>query len=454
MSNAATPMLLCVLLGLTALGADRGTALAADSDVTPAALLERAREARRAAEANLAEARRRRLEERKVLAAELQREYGVLATARERAGSALAELKRLKARSADVERETALADARIRRLLDGAASATGADAVGSEVREDVERMAWAALAGRLARLRAAMKVTTGTETVLGRDGHERDVPVLRLGAYAAYACGAGRDACGLLQTTAGGDLLVAGSYLDEEQCAALRRAVAGDVSRLPIDVDGALADRAPEEPTTARSWLDAGGVFIYPIILVGVLGLCIVVERVGYLVMSRTPIGVVRGVIARLGSGDLDGARELVASARTPAARVLLAATDVLGRSEQEREAAMESALLAEAPKLERALSLLSALAGVAPLLGLLGTVSGMIATFDTIAAAGTGNPRLLSGGISEALITTELGLIVAIPLLLAHAWLEHWVARREALLEYSAIQAFAIEDAEEGAVR
>jgi biopolymer transport protein ExbB len=69
-----------------------------------------------------------------------------------------------------------------------------------------------------------------------------------------------------------------------------------------------------------------------------------------------------------------------------------------------------------------------------------------MIATFDTISAAGTSNPRLLSGGISEALITTQLGLIVAIPLLLAHAWLSRWVRRREAMLEHNAILAFGSE--------
>jgi biopolymer transport protein ExbB len=107
----------------------------------------------------------------------------------------------------------------------------------------------------------------------------------------------------------------------------------------------------------------------------------------------------------------------------------------------------MESALLAEAPHLERSLSLLAALAGVAPLLGLLGTVSGMIATFDTISTVGTGNPRLLSGGISEALITTQLGLMVAIPLLLAYAGLERWVQRREAMLEHQAIQVFGFQN-------
>ncbi|MBM4020017.1 MAG: MotA/TolQ/ExbB proton channel family protein [Planctomycetes bacterium] len=111
----------------------------------------------------------------------------------------------------------------------------------------------------------------------------------------------------------------------------------------------------------------------------------------------------------------------------------------------------METALLAEAPKLERSLSLLAALAGVAPLLGLLGTVSGMIATFDTISAAGTGNPRLLSGGLSEALITTQSGLMVAIPLLLVHAWLRRWVERREVMIEHQAVQAFGLGEQDEG---
>ncbi len=66
-------------------------------------------------------------------------------------------------------------------------------------------------------------------------------------------------------------------------------------------------------------------------------------------------------------------------------------------------------------------------MAAVSPLLGLLGTVTGMISTFDVITEFGTGNPKLLSGGISEALVTTELGLIVAIPALLLGHLLSGW---------------------------
>jgi biopolymer transport protein ExbB len=78
--------------------------------------------------------------------------------------------------------------------------------------------------------------------------------------------------------------------------------------------------------------------------------------------------------------------------------------------------------------------------AAVAPLLGLLGTVTGMIHTFRLISVFGTGDPRLLSAGISEALITTEAGLVVAIPLLLLHAFLSRRVQRLSEGLETSAI--------------
>ncbi len=84
-------------------------------------------------------------------------------------------------------------------------------------------------------------------------------------------------------------------------------------------------------------------------------------------------------------------------------------------------EMKLDEAVLKELPALERGLSLLKLLAAVAPLLGLLGTVTGMIATFQSITLFGTGDPKLMAGGISQALITTVLGLVAAIPLLFMH---------------------------------
>jgi biopolymer transport protein ExbB len=87
-------------------------------------------------------------------------------------------------------------------------------------------------------------------------------------------------------------------------------------------------------------------------------------------------------------------------------------------------ENALQEAILREVPPMERFLSTLGMLAAIAPLLGLLGTVTGMIGTFHVITQHGTGDPRMMSGGISEALVTTMLGLSVAIPIMLAHTLL------------------------------
>ncbi|HUH58124.1 MAG TPA: MotA/TolQ/ExbB proton channel family protein, partial [Pseudomonadales bacterium] len=86
-------------------------------------------------------------------------------------------------------------------------------------------------------------------------------------------------------------------------------------------------------------------------------------------------------------------------------------------------EAKMDEAVLRELPALEMGQTIIKLFAGIAPLLGLLGTVTGMIATFQAITNFGTGDPKLMAGGISQALVTTVEGLIVAIPLLLAHNW-------------------------------
>lgn len=79
-------------------------------------------------------------------------------------------------------------------------------------------------------------------------------------------------------------------------------------------------------------------------------------------------------------------------------------------------------------PSLERWLGTLALLAVIAPLLGLLGTVTGMITVFNVITSVGTGDPKLMAGGISEALLTTEFGLILAIPIMLVHHLLERRV--------------------------
>jgi biopolymer transport protein ExbB len=108
--------------------------------------------------------------------------------------------------------------------------------------------------------------------------------------------------------------------------------------------------------------------------------------------------------------------------------------------SREEMENALQEAILREIPPMERFLSTLGMLAAIAPLLGLLGTVTGMINTFHVITSHGTGDPRIMSGGISEALVTTMLGLAVAIPMLMAHTWLGRAVDKTIGEMEEKAV--------------
>lgn len=103
-------------------------------------------------------------------------------------------------------------------------------------------------------------------------------------------------------------------------------------------------------------------------------------------------------------------------------------------------ERAVKELLLKEFPKLDKHLDTLAALAGAAPLLGLLGTVTGMIRMFEAITKFGTADPQLLAGGISEALVTTLAGLSIAIPLLLLHTLLSNTRNRIQSDMEHYAM--------------
>jgi biopolymer transport protein ExbB len=111
------------------------------------------------------------------------------------------------------------------------------------------------------------------------------------------------------------------------------------------------------------------------------------------------------------------------ASAKNPLGRIMLAGEGVRDGDEDALELKLDEAILRESPKLELGLNVLKLAAGIAPLLGLLGTVTGMIKTFQAMMIYGTGDPQLMAGGISEALVTTMLGLIAAIPLLILHSF-------------------------------
>jgi len=133
--------------------------------------------------------------------------------------------------------------------------------------------------------------------------------------------------------------------------------------------------------------------------------------------------------IIELGANDSKGALSLAASQSGPAAQMLTEGVKNAGESVELVEEVMFESILGAQPKLERFLNVIAVTAATAPLLGLLGTVTGIIKTFKLMEIFGAGDPKPLISGISEALITTEMGLVLAIPALIAHALLSRRVA-------------------------
>ncbi len=152
-----------------------------------------------------------------------------------------------------------------------------------------------------------------------------------------------------------------------------------------------------------------GGIIGYIIIVLAVIGLILAVVRLVYLQ------GVHKKVTSQL--KDVSNPKD-----DNPLGRVLTVPQQLKSYDMETVESLLDEAILRETPKLESGQSLLKLFAAVAPLLGLLGTVTGMIATFQSISLFGTGDPKLMASGISQALVTTMLGLVAAIPLLFMHA--------------------------------
>lgn len=187
----------------------------------------------------------------------------------------------------------------------------------------------------------------------------------------------------------------------------------------------------------------AGGPLMWPIILCSVIALAITLERLWSLQRSRVVPADVLPQASRLLSAEIIDDRALEAlRAASPLGRVL--ATVVADRelARDERIARIQEVGRHEAHALERYLNTLGTVASVAPLLGLLGTVTGIIRAFSVLEAGVVTQPDVLSGGISEALVTTAAGLLVAIPALIAHRGLR---GRIDALVIEMEKQALAL---------
>lgn len=169
----------------------------------------------------------------------------------------------------------------------------------------------------------------------------------------------------------------------------------------------------------------AGGLFMWPIILCSVIAVAIIAERLWALQERRIiPPDLTRKVWQLVETGQVNDKVVAALEQNSPLGKLLAAG---LANRHRPREVMMER--LEDTGRhavhdLERFLNTLGTIAGVTPLLGLLGTVTGIIKAFNALYLGGVGDPRALSGGISEALVATAAGLCVAIPSLIAYRFL------------------------------
>ncbi|THK40598.1 MotA/TolQ/ExbB proton channel family protein [Methylophaga sp. SB9B] len=193
-----------------------------------------------------------------------------------------------------------------------------------------------------------------------------------------------------------------------DQVEAFENSDAGELKTVVVDpTRGAIMALLVQTPDL-RERIQQGGWIGYIILFLGAIGLLIALIR------FVTLIRLERGVSKQQKTKELN--------LKNPLGRILSVYSDKIAQDVETLSLKLDEAILRETPSIERGLITLAILAAVAPMLGLLGTVSGMIETFQAITLFGTGDPKLMSGGISQALVTTELGLAVAIPILLIHS--------------------------------
>lgn len=258
---------------------------------------------------------------------------------------------------------------------------------------------------------ASSKVSTQSLPVIMPTGEKATLPVMQVAGITAF--------------TQQGPLL----YLPENESYQLLANTSADVQQriaafseprdgfLGILVDpsgGGLLERATQDKAWWQVFSDAGVVGGI-IVLVGLLGLGVGMTR--WLTLSKNEKLIKQQKVrTQRASSDL--------SSDNPLGRILSVANRHDGCNADELSRHLDEAILTELPDCRKGLGTIAVLATVAPLLGLLGTVAGMIETFQAITAYGNSDPQVLSNGISQALLTTKFGLIAAVPLMLLHSLL------------------------------
>lgn len=203
------------------------------------------------------------------------------------------------------------------------------------------------------------------------------------------------------------------------------------VDTTAVDTMATMIEEEPEEEIPAAGgfaqsglveFFGKGGRFMWGLLALSIIGVAVIIERAITLQKAKADVrALMEKVVGALKKGKFDEALEICAETRGPIPQILHAGLRQAKKGTVAIEKAIETAGIVEMSFLERGLIILATVANVAPLLGFLGTVSGMIAAFEAIAQAEQVSAKLVASGISEALITTMTGLMIAIPVQIAH---------------------------------
>jgi biopolymer transport protein ExbB len=270
------------------------------------------------------------------------------------------------------------------------------------------------------------------------NGKQTQGEIIRLGNIAAY--GVSTEGSGSLVPAGGGDLKI-WRESTADTAIALSKNQQPETLQLFIFESRTQAVEETADKTILEV-IHSGGIIGWVIVGLGGLTLLLIVIRI-YLLRSNSANTqhIADQVIQQVIDGDLESAKKSCETGASAITRVLSNTLRHLKDDRDHMESVVHEAILRESGALDRFGSAILVIASVSPLLGLLGTVTGMIATFDVITEFGTGDPKLLSGGISIALVTTELGLIVAIPALLIGSVLSAWARSIKRDMEHAALR-------------
>lgn len=270
-------------------------------------------------------------------------------------------------------------------------------------------------------------VATESGAFFTQGGDKVEGELVRFGGVATY--GVSGDTAGILVPAGGGEM----KLWNEPNADTARALAQGEwPGVLPAFVHGS-SDNAVNttEGGGILETIQSGGVVAWLIVLLATAALTLIIARIVFLKRASTSTSEITDQAAsHVEQGEIDRAIEFCRQRKGSTAAVVSSALRNLHRERESLDDIINESILHESSHLERFGTMILVIAAVAPLLGLLGTVTGMITTFEVITEHGTGDPQLLSGGISTALVTTELGLIVAVPTLLIGNALSGWADR------------------------